>query len=284
MLRMSNPELRRQLAEVMTLQCWTRLMPDAYDETVEVLGEVERLRPDWLRREAERPIWRANFDDWQATGDFWRRVRQQPEVVAAHLSSLGDSEVMATARAEAKQARSEGQSVGLKFDLIETAGSSGRFSEPVDGWNGDDVDVWRLEALGWASISFESNPYAEWLMETLDLPAAGFPLGPGWVRFWLYDVRAERVPRWWIRSAWKMFQRTRTVTAGTPCDGQLSTYLYSCDVFLTCDRAFRDILDRCRRDSPAPMAMPLLISPGQAKELQVIVDGLRRQIAGQLTP
>ena len=46
----------------------------------------------------------------------------------------------------------------------------------------------------------------------------------------------------------------RKVTRGTPGDNQLSVYCYEADVFVSGDSTFVDIINRVRRDAPAPVA------------------------------
>lgn len=277
-LRTSDPLLRRSLTTLLTQSCWARLMPEAYDEAREFESEAIRLHPNWIRS-GRCPLWEANMRDWQPSGDFWRRVRRTPDLVASHLIELGDDTGLDSARRAADRERSTGRDVRLKFDRINVAGNTVRFAKSIDGWDGDDVASWRAEGLMYARDNFGVPPFSDWLAERVDLKAAHFPFGRDWVRFWLYGVAAKHMSRWWIRSAWQLFQRARKVTSGTPCDGQLSTYLYDCDVFLTSDKVLGEILERCRMETPAPMGRIRVISVDEALRLPDLLDGLRREVA-----
>jgi hypothetical protein len=87
-------------------------------------------------------------------------------------------------------------------------------------------------------------------------------VGAGWVSFWFYDVDLHAVPRCWLRWAFEYLQAFRKVTAGTPCDTQLATYLPEADIVLSTDGGFVDRIEECRKYAPCvpPIAERL---PGQ---------------------
>ena len=47
-LRLRDVPLRNRLVALMTNRRFERLMPEAYNEAMEILAEIRRLRPDWL--------------------------------------------------------------------------------------------------------------------------------------------------------------------------------------------------------------------------------------------
>lgn len=48
-LRLKDVSLRATLVRLITNSRFHRLMPEAYSESMEILREIERVRPDWLR-------------------------------------------------------------------------------------------------------------------------------------------------------------------------------------------------------------------------------------------
>jgi hypothetical protein len=45
-LRVNNSEIRARRAKFITDTAWTRLMPEAYSESQELLREIKRIRPE----------------------------------------------------------------------------------------------------------------------------------------------------------------------------------------------------------------------------------------------
>lgn len=275
-LRSHSRELRALLVELMTRPCWRKLMPDAYEESEEFLLEAARLRPGWFRTDPDVRTRQAHLMDWQpGRKGFWARARANPDVAARHVLQL-DGSVLDVARQGAKSDRQTAFDAGLRFESVGIARAKARFLEATDGWDGDDVELWRIQGLFAAAGLFARNPFSEWL-GTINLRTAGFPHSADWNRFWLYDVETPRMPRWWMRTAWQLVQSTRKPSDGTPCDGQLSTYMYSGDVFITCDRVLADILGKCRDESPVPMAQVLCVTVKEACALHAVLDELRRR-------
>ena len=52
-LAIGNQELRNRHILLLTHPAWRHLMPDAYSECMELLGEIKRHRPEWLRSQPE---------------------------------------------------------------------------------------------------------------------------------------------------------------------------------------------------------------------------------------
>src|SRR5947208_1853907 len=63
-LRIPNDETRRRVMEVLTHKAWRRLMPEAYSECQELLQEIRRRRPEWLRNEPRMTDLRRLRYDW----------------------------------------------------------------------------------------------------------------------------------------------------------------------------------------------------------------------------
>jgi hypothetical protein len=145
-LRTQDVGRRARSLDVMTRPSWMRLMPEAYHEAQEILGEVRRLRPEWLRtRRNDEHIRRLQFDWMRSNGGFWDRARFTPEREAAAIQAL-DRGVLDSARSQAKQARDMSADAGLRYEKVQLQTMKARLDNPIPGWDGDDIDPWRVSA------------------------------------------------------------------------------------------------------------------------------------------
>ncbi|WP_315800190.1 hypothetical protein [Bradyrhizobium sp. SZCCHNS3002] len=262
--RIGDSALRSALIKLMTDLRFRRLMPEAYSESVEILHEVERLRPDWLRTSPQLTLIRRLEKDWtRKTGGFWVRCARSPQSEAQFIQRL-EGPMMDNARGQAQFARKEMIEAGWKTNppMDKTLV---RFSHPVPGWRGDDIEAWRVDALAALSYSLgiRGDPYRDWLGPFIELDR-GLLRSTDWVEFWLYSVESRNVPRQWMRWAHSFAQRFRKVTPGSPADSQLFTYFLDTDLVISADRALIEILDECRPFAPCPLPAARAIAGGAA--------------------
>lgn len=263
-LRMKDPGLRRQLAEVMTRPAWRRLMPDAYSEAEEFKREVQRLRPMWVREHPDLTYYRRVRSDWKRSrGGFWDRARQTPEREHEYIHQL-DRGTVDRARENARRQR-QGVS-DLDRSTLEKPLDAivGRPAEPIEGWAGAPVGMWRLHARSYMTMALleEGSAHHEWLSGELDVRLALFR-SDDWTRFWLYEVEASRMPRLWLRSAFEFMQAFYKVTDGTPVDAQIGSYATEVDMIVSGDKRFVEMCRRCRREAPFWLADAETISGGR---------------------
>src|SRR6185369_3985699 len=64
-LRTGDRAVRTALVRALALPDWTRLMPEAYSEAMEVRDEVFRVRPQWQRAPADTTQQRRLQFDWK---------------------------------------------------------------------------------------------------------------------------------------------------------------------------------------------------------------------------
>jgi hypothetical protein len=71
-----------------------------------------------------------------------------------------------------------------------------------------------------------------------------------------------------------MAQHTVKASTGNAVDGQLSTYLYDAEIFVTSDKRFFRVLEAIRSFSPQPFAIPAYLDPSEdlAHGIEVLVD------------
>jgi hypothetical protein len=139
----------------------------------------------------------------------------------------------------------------------------------MPGWDGADVDAWRLDSVQkrWPSLALgRQEPALDWLGPFVDLRRVDTDRR-SWNHLWLHEVDVNELPREWIRWAVSFLPGVRKVSPGTPGDNQLSVYCYDADLFVSADKAFAEIINRVRRDAPARVAEARLLSRhGEALE------------------
>ena len=289
-LRTSDPSLRAVLVGLMTYGAWHRLMPEAYDEAAELLGEIERLRPAWLKvpRDEKAFVWRKQVEaDWSdRVGGFWDRARNDTNAEAQRLQTMEEDE-MSAARAEAQRRRAEATDSAWSAPPESLLKMRAKLEPAPPGWDGTLIEPWRVDGSTSARRSLSAarqgdHPYADWLSPDLDISSA-IADEESWNRFWFHDVQAERMPRCWIRWATEFLQRFRKFTDGAPVDCQLATYLIDVDAFATADKALVDILCRCSPEAPCLLAIPFRLSAGSAcvTELLSLMRALRSHVSAR---
>ena len=275
--RAADVELRGRLVRIMTNSRFHRLMPEAYSESMEILQEIERVRPDWLREEPDIRFFNRLKNDWtRRMGGFWVRCTRSPASEARFLDH-SEGEMIEGAKAEAQRAREDMINSEWKRSppMDKTLAS---FHRPVPGWNGEMVEAWRWDSL--TSLTYgltrRGNAYRDWIARFIELDDGlleGQFGSAAWVEFWLHLTDKRAMPRRWMRWAHSFAQRFGKVTPGSPGDTQLSTYFLDTDVVITADKALLDILEECRPYAPCRLPDGKLIpagGPGVAKLLQLL--------------
>jgi hypothetical protein len=260
-----NEQARRRVLQLITRPQWTRLMPDAYSECLELKAEISRLRPQWVLPNPNlREIRTLRYDWVRRSGGFWYRARAG--ILPAETDeSVRQENEQRLAREDSYEMRRR-LSVGNQQDgstpLQHVAGLP---DESTPGWNGDPVPYWRVPGLYvfWSELLVYTSPYRHWLDSELDVGAM-LSDGASLSRLWLYEMSALAVPRQWIRGAFEFLQGWHRVTDGTPMDSQLSTHLVETDLFVSADRNFVRFAQRCKSDAPFDLARAQRVSAGRA--------------------
>jgi hypothetical protein len=261
-LRVKDTRLRAKLVHLMTDRRLSRLMPEAFSESMEILREIRRLRPEWLLKEPNFLSFDRLRKDWmRKAGGFWVRCERSPGAEAKVLVGP-EVEMLEGARRQSKDARREMIEIGWKKNPSMDKTLMG-FRQPVPGWNGEPVEAWRLDALVQITHSLRQphDPYRNWMSPFAKIDQR-LLASAGWVQFWAHLVERHAVPRQWMRWAHSFAQRFRKVTPGSPCDSQLFTYFLETDVVITADAALLEILEECRPFAPCPLPAGKLMSAG----------------------
>ncbi len=256
---------RNRILKIVSNPHWCRMMPEAFSESQELKTEIRRLRPHWLRTEPDLVEENRLRHDWvRRTGGFWDRVRDQidPPLTDESLRSRSEQELARKEATAIRQKISTGSQTGAKTKLQDVAGLPPSLTP---GWNGKPVEYWRIPSL----ICFQkelliyASPYREWLDGEIDIGAL-LTESESFNRLWLHELDSRAVPRQWLRGAFEFLQAWHRVTPGTPVDAQMSTHLVEADYFVSADKNFVRFAQRCYEESPFSVAMPQLISGGNA--------------------
>jgi hypothetical protein len=88
-LRLQDASLRDTLVRLMTNPRFDRLMPEAYSESFDILQEINRVRPDWLRDAPDYRSYNRLKNDWtRKMGGFWVRCARDPESESCFLGRV----------------------------------------------------------------------------------------------------------------------------------------------------------------------------------------------------
>lgn len=269
-LRLRDLPLRGKLIDLMTRPHFQRLMPEAYSESVEILNEMWRLHQSWFWKEPDVTFVTRLEKDWsRKTGGFWVRCRRSPDVEARYLETA-EGDMVSGAQDQARHAREEMIEAGWKRNpsMNKTLAS---FNEPMPGWNGEPVEMWRVDSfIGMTyGLTQPGNAYRDWIAPFVDVDH-GLVRSPQWAKFWLHEVTSQRLPRQWMRWAHAFAQRFRRVTSGSPGDTQLFTYFLEADVVLTADKALLDILEECRPFAPCALPDGKLVPAGERGAIELL--------------
>lgn len=261
-LRLKDVSKRTPLVRLMTNSRFHRLMPEAYSESMEVLREIERVRPQWLRDTPDLRFFNRLKKDWsRRTGGFWVRSANSPRSEAHYVAEL-EGTMMEEARVEAEVGRKEiMESPWRRIPRLDEMVI--RFEYQLPGWRGDPVEAWRVDGMDGIShgLAQRDHGYRDWMEPFIELDS-GVLRSAAWVEFWLYLSDKSALPRLWMRWAHRFVQRFRTVTPGSAADAQLFTYFIDTDVVITADRALLQILDECRPYAPCQLPEGKIVPAG----------------------
>lgn len=261
--RTEETTIRGKLLRAMTQRWWKRLMPEAFSEAKELKGEIRRLKPEWLRHRPALNRYKRLRQDWcRAQGGIWDRIEQESRLLRAHEKT---SEMLLRAQTQARAFREEAKEMPAKWLSVPLQSIQGTLPEPCEGWEGTPFEPWRMDAYSVLLTALDTSAHAtyDWMESEVDLTALRASSST-LLHFWLYEVQTGNMPRHWIRWAFEFLQRQRRVSAGTPADSQLGTYLVEVDLFVTADKIFHDIAVKCRNDAPFPVAICHLLPAGGA--------------------
>lgn len=261
--RTHDVELRTRLVDALTLPHWRRLMPEAYSESMEVIAEIRRVRPDWMRDKPDKTLFNRLRYDWRASkGGFWYRARHETE---RERALVANPSLLTQAQAQARAAREEAKSFPRELERASFRTLRGAFGEDSGESGRLEFEPWRYTSMvAWMQgMHFPGHPYQDWLNPFVITAFLAYS-SPSLEMFWLRDVGTSAMPRNWLRFVFEYQQRFHRVTAGTPGDAQLGTYLVDADVMFSADKNFVRFAERASAEAPFAVARSVLVPAGAA--------------------
>lgn len=275
-LKMRDESTRDKIISLITLPRWKRLMPEAYYTTLELLHEIRRLRPDWLRTKSNEAGFRQLKNDWgRSKTGFWTRVRAMPSEAAKRIAEVGFYDDLHRGAEMARAQQAQMRTAVPHGTAPPLSGWKGVFPRPTPGWRGDPIDVWRIEASGLFEnlLNQPHHPYFEWLHYFVGLPKA-LSDRESWNSFWLYEARQEHLKTIYLQSNAELLQSFKKINEGTMIDGSLTVYSLFADRFYSADRRLIDVLTMCADQLDIRFAEPRLMPAGN-KGFEFFLEDLK---------
>lgn len=257
----------------------TRLRTEADLFGEEVVSLIRRTRPEWLLRFPDsarvaslqtswlKTVWRQALED----STRMHEIQRDASTMRKHIvqrQKLNRSEMLRSKFVMGDLTQLIGEHKDFGPDHATLLGS-------LPGWDGSSTAAWRLNLaqLLWhqlgivgprAGITGEDRTITDWIEPWVDL--GKLRSNPErFVSMWLEEASIAEVPRNWLNWAVDVVQWTSKVGSGNPADAQHSSYLVDCDLFLTADSRFVEILERVRRDAPFTFARTVLVDGDRLK-------------------
>jgi hypothetical protein len=263
------PEARQRIIEALARGPRQRLATEAQSECAEVVSEARRLRPRWLRSMPDTTqVWLLNTF-W--TKKIWRRAQIDSQPFHDYQKGLMARHRILVERQRDNRTRmlQSGFKPGPLTEVVVTPDPDAPESY-LAGWNREPVEMWRVanRDIYWRELSIvsgrailtkEDTTIADWVGSYVDLTRLRSNHSD-FTKFWFQDVDLNAMRRNWLRWAVDLAQFDYKVTGGNPADAQHSSYLLDCDLFLSADARYVDVLKLVRGDAPFNFAEPRLVS------------------------
>lgn len=240
----------------------------------EIIGLIRRTRPEWLLQIPNPALLARHRNYWLKK--VWSNAQQ--DSTSMHEYQAKQKPLKQHVIDRQKYHRSELIRTGFKLGpLLDLVGRDEDFGPGVPrlmgslpGWDGSPRAAWRLNLaqFTWhhlgivgprAAITGEDRTETDWVEPYVDLRKVRSD-PDDFVRMWLDDAMVEDVPRTWLNWAVDVVQWTTRIGSGNPADAQHASYLVDCDLFLTADARFIDVLERVREDAPFTFARTVPVS------------------------
>ena len=269
-MRLRAGEPRSRIVKVMSHARRVRLPSEAELESSEVVNEVRRCRPRWLRQFSNTGRVASLNTYW--TKGVWREAQEKPERM--HTFLLDDkrkSDLLVHVQRSNRSAALRDNFDPADLSHLEiSAPDLNDAARVAPGWNGRSIAAWRFDCRGiyWCALkevyqrsllTGEDATYADWVGAYVDLTR--MTADPeDFTTFWFEDVERTSLQRNWIRWAVPQAQTSMKITPGNPFDGQHGAYHLDYDLYISADKRYIEALNIVRRHAGFAMAEPRLVS------------------------
>lgn len=258
-------EVRNRIIKTMTKAPGERLRTEVDLEADEIIREVRRLHPEWLRQVPDRAKVTALRIFWTRT--LWRRSLDRADIAAHHLGITTGPQIKTmidVQRSNQSDAHLRHSSPPIGY-LGQLARPSKQVTEVLHGWD-QPAEVWRLNtalryqrSLRQLPAALQPRTEADWVGAFIDLKRM-FADRIAAVRFFLEEIELHWMPRNWLHNyAVEAAQLFTKVGSGNPIDQQLAAHLLDCDVLLTADKRLHRVITSIRAE-PGPSVSPTALT------------------------
>lgn len=302
-LHTRDSEQRRRLVRALTVPVRIHPRPEAQMQGREVVDEIRRLRPGWLRQmPATDRI--PSLEKWW-TRKVWQLARDSPD--EAHIAVVGhqaadeagdrllaiqDMNKIALEE-HRKEARGGGRKP-FKPEAVDDAFVTFTDEAPAQvlaGWKGDRIEAWRPETalIFWHALvtvgpraprTGEDRTLGNWVQPWVHCNRLARSRSD-WNRLWYYEVQSLNMPynslQWAVNSA-QLMGKAGSKAPGNPVDVQHCAYLPEVDLFLTADQRLARVLNEVVRRAPVEVGDVLVV-----RHVKPIVPELERRITEWLS-
>lgn len=259
-----------------------RLRTDADLESDEVIGEIRRLHPEWLRQVPNRPNVTYYRLFWAKT--VWRDAVDKADIYAEHLYRTLNPQIdtmLKVQRVNQAAVRQDLVSAPTDF-LAQIARPMPNDRALLPGWDGE-TELWRVNTalrfqrcLRELPAAHQPSTEADWVGAFVDLRRM-YANREHANRFFLEEVALDQMRRNWLHNfAIEAGQLARRITNGNPIDQQLSVHLLDCDVLLTADKRFHTVVSAIRQQVDMGIAPTALASRADLDAIASIAEALER--------
>jgi hypothetical protein len=231
----ANPNSEAQYNAIKTLTTvasYYEKVPMSWRQAQEVLFEIRRCRPQWLRNipfdKKARQLLQSSAKRWEDAKEGILPNATAYGVYRRDYESgvSGEQQFQKALRAFLLKRNNDYFLGSRKIDL----------ENPDTYWRVDCLSVWHNAIVVKAR---ESRDYADWLEPFTTKNTFSDTTTD---KFWLEEVRAENLPCNRLSSLVSFYQVRHKITHGNPTDQMHAPHLLDVDILLTADRAFFDVL------------------------------------------
>ncbi len=212
-----------------------------YLEAMELLDEIKRARPSWLRRRPDTSKIDVNLNFHRR---LWHIAEHEHETAAEATRVLGEMtkarrrgalEVQKRLR-QMKQRGAKGETtLTLGTHQVEL-GEAASFDEPVAWWRAQSLSNWYYALL---EDDYGLTDWADYLGGYLDRRAIEVD---DFAAFWLEEAMPQAMPRGFIHFAVVLGQLDHKVGRGNLLDADHASASLDADCFVTEDKALHAVL------------------------------------------
>ena len=274
---LEDSALRRRLMKALANPNWKRFMTESFTQSEQLFQQISEHHPEWLTGSNNLPTYRRLKYDWsRKTGGFWTRTFNNDQSERDINLNLTDSAALPLRIASGKKLRQSGISntISTKYDdvsAIPPIGKNGQnqmviFDSKGD-WPSEVVNHpfcsqhWRVWGLLGFSPPWAVGGFGDWLHERIHIENA-CTSNSAYVDFWFKEVDPKSMSAHWLGGFFDLFTRARKESTGTLWDIALGSYLDQCDLFVSADKIFCDLVNKCNLEAPFKTASALKIQGG----------------------